>query len=110
MRRPSSRNPAVMRAFWSSGTPAQSRTRSGPWLAAKQPTSSAIAQPAHELVVLHADAEAIEAQQVRIGSFSKVAHVIVLERFLRRAVDAIARQYFISVRAVLGGDRGILQI
>src|SRR5687767_470075 len=110
MRRPSSRKAAVSRVFSASGTRAQSRTRSGPWLAAKQPTSSAMAQPLHELLVLHANAEAVEAQEVGIDALREERHVVLFQRLLRGVIDAIPGEDLVAALPVLGRDCRVLQV
>src|SRR5687768_8499279 len=110
MRRPSSRKAAVSRVFSGSGTRAQSRTSSGPWLAAKQPTSSAIAQPPHELLVLHADAEAVEAQEVGVGALRQERHVVLFQRFPGGVIDAIPGEDPVAALPVLGRHRRVLEI
>src|SRR5687767_1746498 len=110
MRRPSSRKAAVSRVFSCSGIFAQSRTRSGPWLAAKQPTSSAIAQPSHELLVLHADAVAVKAQQVGIGALREKRHVVLFQRLLGGVIYRVTLEDLFAMLPVLRCHRRVLQI
>src|ERR1051326_2495724 len=106
-RRPSSRKPAVMRVFCSAGTLSHSRTMSGPWLAAKAPTSSAI-EPPHELVVLHADGEEVVAQKVRIGARGEERRVMLGDRSLYALLQRIAREHGVAIGAELCGERRLL--
>src|SRR5437763_232516 len=98
-----------MRFFCSGGTASHSRTISGPWLAAKAPTSSAI-QPPDELVVLHADGEEVVAQQIRIGERGEERRIVLSDGLLHPLIDRITRQHLIAIGAELGRQRRRLQI
>ena len=67
------------------GTASHSRTRSGPWLAAKAPAKLAIAQLADEFLVLHAGGEEVVAQQIGVGAPGEKRRIVFGRAFLTRS-------------------------
>src|ERR1700688_4701973 len=101
-RRPISSNAAVNLARWSRGIVSQSRAMIGPWLAAKIPTSLAMAdlrrrggavhrvQSRHELVLRHAADLKIKTQQVGIDQRRQCGDVVVHEGATNVRLDPVA--------------------
>src|SRR5256885_6294536 len=87
-----------------------SRTRSGPWQAAKAPAKLAIAQPADELRILHAGGEEVVAQQVGIAALGEERHVGPLDRLENLGTERVFGEHGILAGAVLGGQRGRLEV
>src|SRR5437764_1171978 len=109
-RRPSSANACSSRDFSAAGTACHSRIRSGPWLAANEPTKLAMAQAPDELVVLHAGGEEVVAQQIWIGARREERHVVLRDRTFHPLVERIAREHLLRLGAELGRRGGRLQV
>src|SRR5207244_8462344 len=99
-----------MRLFCSGGTASHSRTISGPWLAAKAPTSLAMVETPDELVVLHANGEEVVAQQIGIGTRGEERRIVLSDGLLHPLIDRITRQHLIAIGAELARQRRRLQI
>src|SRR5665213_3136905 len=97
-----------------------SRTITGPWLAAKTPTSSAMRRPAgigvlasylpQELRFGHADVTEVEPQQIGVGQPGQCGDVASPHRSLDLRLQAIAVHDALGIGGETPADLGLLHL